>query len=126
MRRARVKFNRELLPGKVCVSVCLLATHTHSLTHAHTHSHTHTQLVDLPTIIESYKTLDSKNLYKTGDVSQMLVCANDPDTYVPPVKGSSVEDMTALRKKELYKTFTSNHGSTLCVCGGGGCVCVCE
>lgn len=71
------------------------------------------QLIDLPTIIESYKTLDNKNLYKTGDISQMLVCSDDPDTYSPPAKGASIDDMTASRKKELYKTFISNHGSEL-------------
>lgn len=70
------------------------------------------QLIDLPTIIESYKTLDKKNLYKTGDISQMLLCTDEPDSYTPPARGSSaIEDMTATRKKELYKTFTSNHGS---------------
>lgn len=32
------------------------------------------KLFDLPTIIESYKTLDRKNFYKTADVSQILIC----------------------------------------------------
>lgn len=32
-----------------------------------------TKLVDLPTIIESQKTLDQKQLYKIGDISQMLL-----------------------------------------------------
>jgi transcription initiation factor TFIID subunit 7 len=31
------------------------------------------KLVDLPTIIESSKTLDRKSLYKTGDICQMLL-----------------------------------------------------
>ena len=31
------------------------------------------KLVDLPTIIETSKTLDKKNLYKTGDICQMLL-----------------------------------------------------
>jgi transcription initiation factor TFIID subunit 7 len=31
------------------------------------------KLVDLPTIIESSKTLDRKSLYKTADICQMLV-----------------------------------------------------
>ena len=31
------------------------------------------KLVDLPTIVESSKTLDRKNLYKTGDICQMLL-----------------------------------------------------
>lgn len=43
------------------------------------------RLYDLPTIIESYKTLDKKNFYKTADISQILICkekenaANDDD-----------------------------------------------
>lgn len=32
------------------------------------------KLFDLPTIIESYKTLDRKNFYKTADVSQIMIC----------------------------------------------------
>lgn len=34
----------------------------------------HAKLVDLPTIIESYKTADNTNLYKTADICQLLVC----------------------------------------------------
>jgi len=30
--------------------------------------------VDLPTIIESQKTIDRKTFYKTADISQMLIC----------------------------------------------------
>lgn len=37
------------------------------------------RLFDLPTIIESYKTLDRKNLYKTADISQILICKEDDD-----------------------------------------------
>lgn len=33
-----------------------------------------TRLFDLPSIIESYKTLDKKNLYKTADISQIMIC----------------------------------------------------
>merc|ERR1712013_746639 len=32
------------------------------------------RLVDLPTIIESHKTIDSKTFYKTADICQMLIC----------------------------------------------------
>lgn len=34
--------------------------------------------VDLPTVVESYKTADSVNLYKTADISQLLVCHREP------------------------------------------------
>jgi len=32
------------------------------------------RLVDLPTIIESHKTIDAKTMYKTADISQLMVC----------------------------------------------------
>ena len=32
------------------------------------------KLVDLPTIIESHKTIDKKTLYKTADIGQLLIC----------------------------------------------------
>lgn len=38
------------------------------------------RLYDLPTIIESYKTLDRKNFYKTADVSQILICKDGPSS----------------------------------------------
>ena len=50
-------------------------THTHAHAHTHTHTHTHTQLVDLPCLTECHKTLDKRTVYKTGDVSQILVCS---------------------------------------------------
>ncbi|KJE90130.1 hypothetical protein CAOG_001479 [Capsaspora owczarzaki ATCC 30864] len=37
-------------------------------------------LVDLPTIIESQKSVDKRNFYKTADICQMLVCTSeDPE-----------------------------------------------
>ena len=38
------------------------------------------KLVDLPTIVESSKTLDRKSLYKTADICQMLIIG-DPIQY---------------------------------------------
>lgn len=69
-----------------------------------------TQLVDLPTSIETYKTLDKKVLYKTGDIAQMIVCSPDiPNTEEEETV--KINEMTAAKKKELYKKFLSNHGS---------------
>ena len=31
-------------------------------------------MLDLPTIIESQKTIDRKTFYKTADISQMVIC----------------------------------------------------
>ena len=36
------------------------------------------KLVDLPTIIESQKTIDKKTFYKTADISQMFICKEGP------------------------------------------------
>lgn len=73
--------------------------------------HPHHQLVDLPCIVESYKTLDGKTLYKTGDISQMLVCATDIDLLdLPNTDGESLDEMTASKRKELSKKFVWNHG----------------
>ncbi|CAO3702888.1 unnamed protein product [Rhizopus stolonifer] len=46
-------------------------------------------LVDLPTIIESQKTLDKKQFYKVADISQMLLVdpASGSDPYVPQANG---------------------------------------
>jgi len=50
-------------------------------------------LMDLPTITESYKTLDDKTLYKSNNICQVLVVASTPrvldpetNTYVPVEK----------------------------------------
>jgi transcription initiation factor TFIID subunit 7 len=37
------------------------------------------KITDLPTIIESHKTLDGKNFYKTADICQLMVCKEDTD-----------------------------------------------
>lgn len=41
------------------------------------------KVVDLPTIIESHKTLDSKNFYKTADICQMMICKEEIDEVKP-------------------------------------------
>ena len=47
--------------------------------------------MDLPTIIESQKTIDRKTFYKTADISQMVVCqegepSDEEDAPVKPKK----------------------------------------
>jgi len=37
------------------------------------------RLVDLPTIIESHKTIDMKTMYKTADICQLLICKEGDD-----------------------------------------------
>eukprot|EP00126_Sphaerothecum_destruens_P009432 Sdes_comp20506_c0_seq15m15003 len=63
------------------------------------------KLVDLPCIIESHKTLDNKNFYKTADICQLLIC-------------QKVDDEVLLNKRkevadENYeRAFVYNHGIT--------------
>lgn len=52
MRHGKVQFDGWSLPGKI---------------------------VDLPTIIESHKTLDKKTFYKTADICQMMICKEEVD-----------------------------------------------
>ncbi|KAI9005490.1 TAFII55 protein conserved region-domain-containing protein [Phycomyces nitens] len=53
-----------------------------------------TTLVDLPTIIESQKTLDKKQFYKIADISQMLVVdgPSKEDAFMPPNNGRHSTD----------------------------------
>jgi transcription initiation factor TFIID subunit 7 len=37
------------------------------------------KVMDLPTIVESLKTIDYKGIYKTADICQMLVCKEEDD-----------------------------------------------
>jgi len=37
------------------------------------------KIVDLPSVIESHKTLDRKTFYKTADICQMMICRDDID-----------------------------------------------
>lgn len=52
----------------------------------------HAKVVDLPTIVESYKTADNVNLYKTADISQMLVCSVEP-IKEPSNEGKELEKL---------------------------------
>lgn len=80
-RHARIKFDDEVLSGR---------------------------LVDLPCIIESHKTLDKKTLYKTGDVSQMMVCSQE--TLDIPTE--NIEELPASKRKEYLRKLTWSHGIT--------------
>ncbi|KAJ7379519.1 transcription initiation factor TFIID subunit 7 [Desmophyllum pertusum] len=64
------------------------------------------KLVDLPSIIESHKTVDNKSFYKTADICQMLVCCED----------DSLTDDEDISPKKESKRFIWNHGSMSNVC----------
>ncbi|CAB4015945.1 Transcription initiation factor TFIID subunit 7, partial [Paramuricea clavata] len=64
-------------------------------------------LMDLPTIVESFKTVDKKSFYKTADVCQMLVCTDESDD--PNVDVEETSEQTPHKKD---KKFVFNHGVT--------------
>lgn len=68
------------------------------------------RLFDLPTIIESYKTLDRKNFYKTADISQILICKED----TPLSQDTSADSNNVQTEEEInrakYDTLFSSIG----------------
>lgn len=70
----------------------------------------HAKIVDLPTIIESLKTIDNKSFYKTADICQMMICKDEPDA--PTIEE---ESPAKNKKKDPYKVdkkFLWPHGVT--------------
>jgi transcription initiation factor TFIID subunit 7 len=62
-------------------------------------------LVDLPTIMESHKTIDSKTSYKTADICQRLICKEGEDLDDEEVANSpdkKKKDPNKEDKKYLY------------------------
>ncbi|XP_055535264.1 transcription initiation factor TFIID subunit 7 [Wyeomyia smithii] len=70
----------------------------------------HVKVVDLPTIVETLKTIDGKNFYKTADLCQLMICKEEPD--LP----SAEEESPAKNKKKdpnkVDKKFLWPHGIT--------------
>lgn len=64
------------------------------------------RLFDLPTIIESYKTLDRKNFYKTADVSQILICREDSNGAAADIINTENDD----EKKKYFDCLFSSVG----------------
>ncbi|XP_041969736.1 transcription initiation factor TFIID subunit 7-like [Aricia agestis] len=70
----------------------------------------HAKIVDLPTIVESLKTIDNKSFYKTADLCQMMICKEEAD-QTP----TEEESPTKNKKKDPYKVdkkFLWAHGIT--------------
>ncbi|GLV43107.1 TBP-associated factor 7 [Carabus blaptoides fortunei] len=67
------------------------------------------KLFDLPTIMESLKTIDNKSFYKTADICQILICKEEDDQ-------SMDEEVTSKSKKKdpnkVDKKFLWPHGIT--------------
>lgn len=70
----------------------------------------HFKIVDLPTIIESLKTIDNKSFYKTADLCQMMICKEEPDPATTDEESTSKN-----KKKDPYKVdkkYLWPHGIT--------------
>ncbi|XP_003427554.1 transcription initiation factor TFIID subunit 7 [Nasonia vitripennis] len=70
----------------------------------------HGRVVDLPTIIESMKTIDNKSFYKTADICQLLICKEEDDQTT-----TDEESQVKQKKKDptkVDKKFLCPHGIT--------------
>ncbi|CAH8861419.1 unnamed protein product [Trichobilharzia szidati] len=63
------------------------------------------QIMDLPCIIESLKTTDKKNFYKTADICQMMICTQGDETG--PLRGTAA--YLDNRPGSRNKTFDIGH-----------------
>lgn len=78
------------------------------------------RVLDLPSIIESHKTLDRKTFYKTADVAQIMVCKEDDggeDEEARKAAAAALDDEeTSPRKKDRRdakdKKYQHPHGIT--------------
>lgn len=67
------------------------------------------KVVDLPTIVESLKTIDNKSFYKTADICQMLLCKEEDD------QTTDEESPQKTKKKDsnkVEKKYLCPHGIT--------------
>lgn len=70
----------------------------------------HSKIVDLPTIVESLKTIDRKSVYKSADICQMMICKDELDPT-----STEEESPTKNKKKDPFKVdkkFLWPHGVT--------------
>ncbi|KAH8295362.1 hypothetical protein KR018_010413 [Drosophila ironensis] len=62
------------------------------------------KLVDLPTVVESYKTIDNKSFYKSADICQLLICKEEPEdeTEKESPNKNKKKDPNKVDKKYLW------------------------
>lgn len=70
----------------------------------------HAKVVDLPTIIESLKSIDNKSFYKTADVCQLLICKDEPD--LPTTDDESPNKNKKKDPNKVDKKYLWPHGIT--------------
>ncbi|XP_036143000.1 transcription initiation factor TFIID subunit 7 [Monomorium pharaonis] len=92
--RVAIKLENDMRYGEVRVDNWLL----------------HAKVVDLPTIVESLKTIDNKSFYKTADICQMVICKEEDDHTA-----TDEESPIKQKKKDpnkVDKKFLWPHGIT--------------
>lgn len=67
------------------------------------------KIVDLPTIVESLKTIDSKGFYKTADICQMVICKEEDDQTTDE---DSPQKMKKKDPNKVDKKYLWPHGIT--------------
>lgn len=67
------------------------------------------KVVDLPTIIESLKTIDNKSFYKTADICQMVICKEEDDQ---PTDEETTQKTKKKDPNKVDKKFLWPHGIT--------------
>lgn len=75
-------------------------------------SYLYAKVMDLPTTVEAMKTIDKKSFYKTADISQVLICKEEP--FGDPVTGE-LESPQKNKKKDpnkVDKKYLYPHGIT--------------
>lgn len=62
------------------------------------------KIVDLPTVMESYKTIDNKSFYKSADICQLLICKEEPEdeTEKESPNKNKKKDPNKVDKKYLW------------------------
>ncbi|CAM9245015.1 unnamed protein product, partial [Lampetra fluviatilis] len=71
------------------------------------------RLVELPCIVESLKTIDKKNFYKTANVCQMLVCTGEEEEEEAAARDEvDAEEPGAARRREKERRSLWSHGIT--------------
>lgn len=70
----------------------------------------HVKVVDLPTIVETLKTIDNKNFYKTADLCQMMICKEEPD--LPSAEEESPNKNKKKDPNKVDKKYLWPHGIT--------------
>lgn len=68
------------------------------------------KVVDLPTIVESLKTIDGKGFYKTADICQMVICKEEDDQT--PTDEESPQKTKKKDPNKVDKKYLWPHGIT--------------